>query len=169
MNPADEARANALPCEMVKYALRQTKDGIVVSFVVHPNDIPAALQVSHIGSRWMAALVQIGDDEQPVKEVSAEAAQPRQESTSKPTGKRDWRDLQPAQQAGIRANEASFAAFLRETRPDDWHECGDDPAECIRLVCGVNSRAMIGVNQRARVIWHQLDSAYAAWKAVENA
>lgn len=166
MTPADEARANALPCEMVKYALRQTKDGIVVSFVVHPNDIPAALQTSAIGSRWIAALVQIGDDEKPIQQISAEAAQPRQIDSKRTAGdKRNWNELQPQQQAGIRCAEATFVAFLKETRSDDWHE-SQDAAECVRLICGVTSRAMIGVNQKARMIWHQLDSAYQAWLLV---
>src|SRR5579859_3574881 len=116
MTPADEARANALPCEMVKYALRQTKDGIVVSFVVHPNDIPAALQTSHIGSRWMAALVQIGDNEQPVQQQKESHAAPQPAPKSRAGAKRDWQELQPQQQAGIRCAEPSFIAFRSEER-----------------------------------------------------
>ena len=100
--------------------------------------------------------------------ISAETAHSRRESTSKPAGKRDWRELQPQQQAGIRCGEPSFVAFLKECRADDWHE-SQDAAECVRLICGVNSRAMIGVNQKARVIWHQLDTQYQAWKQVEHA
>jgi hypothetical protein len=169
MSIADEARASALPCEMVKYALRQTKEGIVVSFVVHPNDIPAALQTSHIGSRWMAALVQLGDDELPIKQKSAEAAQPRQiESKSTAGGKRDWRELQPAQQAGIRCGEPTFVAFLKEVYPQDWRE-SEEPAACVRLICGVHSRVELGTNPGARKIWTLLDEEYGAWKALENA
>jgi hypothetical protein len=72
MTIADEARDSALHCEMVKYALRQNKDGVVVSFVVHPNDIPAALSTSHIGSRSWWRLVQIGDDERPIPPAAKE-------------------------------------------------------------------------------------------------
>lgn len=84
------------------------------------------------------------------------------------SGKRDWHDLQPAQQAGMRCNEPSFVAFLKETRPEDWHEA-TDAAECVRLICGVASRSELGTNQKARVIWHQLDEQFQAWKAVEHA
>lgn len=161
MTIADEARAYATSCEMVKYALRQTKDGIVVSFVVHPNDIPAALQISQIGSRWMAALVQIADDETPI-------APPLPAKFIAKDGKRDWRELSPAQQAGIRCEEPAFSAFLREQRPDDWHESQDSSA-CVRLICGVSSRAYIEKDQRSRMIWKQLDDQFQAWKAVEHA
>lgn len=82
--------------------------------------------------------------------------------------KRDWRDMQPAQQAGIRCAEPVFIAFLQEARPDDWHE-SQEAAACVRLICGVHSRVELGTNQKARVIWHQLDEQYQAWKALEHA
>lgn len=82
--------------------------------------------------------------------------------------KRDWRDLPPAQQAGIRCEESAFVHFLKEQRPDDWNET-QDTADCVRLICGVTSRSELSSNQKARVIWTQLDSAYAAWKALEHA
>lgn len=82
--------------------------------------------------------------------------------------KRDWRDLRPPQQAGIRCADPTFVAFLKEQRPDDWHEA-QDAAECVRLICVVTSRSQLETNQRARVIWKQLDDQYQAWKAMEHA
>jgi uncharacterized OB-fold protein len=61
------ARAAALNCEAKKYAYRQTKDGVVVSFVLHPNDVPNELASSQIGTRYVLAMVEIGDDEKPVR------------------------------------------------------------------------------------------------------
>ena len=172
MNIANEAIANSIQCEIVKYAYRQTKDGIVVSFVVHPDDIPAALSTSRIGSRFVAVLVQVGDDELPVHQPAKETkhvapATPR--TDPKPAGaKRDWRDIPPPQQAGIRCDEPAFAAYLKENFKDDWHEA-PDATECVRLICGVESRSELATNQKARVIWHQLDTTYQAWKALEHA
>jgi hypothetical protein len=41
----------------------------------------------------------------------------------RPAGaKRDWRDLPPSQQAGIRIGEPAFAAYLKENHSDEWHE-----------------------------------------------
>jgi|SRR5215472_9041286 len=51
--------------EALKYALRQARDGLVVSFVIHPSDIPDALLLAPIGTRWVLAAVEIADDEQP--------------------------------------------------------------------------------------------------------
>lgn len=82
--------------------------------------------------------------------------------------KREWKELQPAQQAGIRCGEPRFVAFLIENYPDDWHE-SQDAAACVRLICAVNSRVELGTNQKARILWHQLDSAYQAWLAMEHA
>lgn len=59
------ARESALHCEAKFYAFRKTKDGTVVSFVLHPQEVPDALATADIGARFMLALVEIGDDEKP--------------------------------------------------------------------------------------------------------
>ena len=102
------------------------------------------------------------------KEATAKPRQSNPPSPHPDGAKRDWRDIPPAQQAGIRCEEPVFAAFLKETRKDDWHET-QDAADCVRLICGVGSRSELGTNQRARIIWHQLDSAFQAWKVMEHA
>lgn len=90
-----------------------------------------------------------------------------QPNTAK-AGAASWRDIPPAQQAGIRCADAIFIAFLKERHSDDWHEA-PDAADCVRLICGVESRAELSSNQKARVIWHQLDEHFQAWKQVEHA
>jgi hypothetical protein len=96
-------------------------------------------------------------------------AKPQPVVDKPPAGaKRDWRDIPPAQQAGIRCDEPAFVAFLKEERADDWHEA-NDATKCVRLICGVSSRSELATNQAARVIWHQLDTQYGAWKALEHA
>ena len=81
--------------------------------------------------------------------------------------KKDWRDLPPQQQAGIRCNEPSFTAFLKEERPDDWYEA-QDPAECVRMICSVQSRSQLSEGAH-RVLWKQLDDQFQAWLAKEYA
>jgi hypothetical protein len=170
MTPAEHARDNALHCEMVLYAYRKNKDGVVVSFVVHPNDMPAALATAPIGARFISALVQIGDDELPVQQPAKERRPATlQPANPRPAGaKRDWRDIQPAAQAGIRCADPTFRAFLREVKK--YGHCDEqDAAVVVRDICGVNSRVELGTNQKARVIWHQLDEQFQAWKALEHA
>lgn len=175
MTIADRARAAAIHCEMKKVAYRQTKDGVVVSFVLHPQEVPAALSTSHIGARYIAALVEIGDDELPIPQAEKENVTSSVPATpslaqDKPSekAKRPWEEWQPQQQAGMRCNDPIFISFLKEQRADDWHETRD-ATECVRLICGVHSRVELGTNQRARIAWHQLDEQYLAWKAMEHA
>jgi len=82
--------------------------------------------------------------------------------------KREWRDLEPQQQAGIRCNEPTFIAFLQEQKFCDWHET-NNAADCVRLICGVQSRSELSTNQKARMIWHGLDNQFEAWKIAERA
>jgi hypothetical protein len=76
--------------------------------------------------------------------------------------KRDWRELLPQQQAGMRASEPRFAVFLQEAHGEDWAEA-PNTADCIRLICGVTSRKELAGDHRARVLWHQLDEEYKIW------
>ena len=151
------------------WKLIKTRGVVQVVMEVPLADADAAYDVLggmpvHGKERWfgIAAL------KSPAEEASAK---PRQEtgSQSPPGGaKRKWRDLDPTTQAGMNCNEPSFVAFLKESRPDDWHEASD-AADCVRMICGVTSRKDLSTNQRARIIWHQLDTAYQAWKALEHA
>lgn len=79
--------------------------------------------------------------------------------------KRDWRDMQPAAQAGIRCGEPPFWAFLNETRSYRITD-SEEAAEAVREICNVKSRVELGTKHAARVLWHQLDEEFLAWKLV---
>lgn len=179
MTSAEQASANAIHSEMVLHAFRRTNTGTVVSFVLHPEEVPADLAIAPLGSRYVVALVRVGDDELPVKQTRKEAmpnnpdAVPgqhaaRPEPNQPPArAKRDWREIPTPQQAGIRCDDPIFAAFLKEQRPDDWHE-RPDAVDCVYLICGISSRSELATNSKARLMWNLLDSAYDAWKAKER-
>jgi hypothetical protein len=59
------AREAAMNCEAKLYAFRKTRDGTVVSFVIHPQEIPQGLGDADIGARFVLALVEIGENEEP--------------------------------------------------------------------------------------------------------
>jgi hypothetical protein len=211
MTPADEARANAITFECKKDALQQRQSGDwKISFTVQGVDMDERITRAAMGTRFVAVLVEINDQELPVQAMSqfstssdvgkrdivncvccgkpavgncegveindSESPVPAKEKPAKAPanpagakhGTRDWRDIPPANQAGMRCDEPIFAAFLREQRPDDWHD-RPDAAECVRLICGILSRTELGTNHAARVIWKQLDDQYLAWKALEHA
>ena len=176
MTPADLALANAIHFEGVQYAYRKTRDGVVISFVVHPHDVPKGLADAPIGSRYIVALVQVGDDEQPVHQPESEVMPHSRESV--PTGpnnaqpqpdkaagakRKPWETLLPQQQAGMRINEPAFSEFLKEVYPSEWRETSD-ANECLKLICGVASKKELELKQASRVIWHQLDGEFQAWE-----
>jgi len=62
------------PMEVKKDGLRQTQDGIwKLTLTVHPNDMTNAILQAPMGTRYMAAMVAVGDDEQPVPEAASKA------------------------------------------------------------------------------------------------
>lgn len=89
---------------------------------------------------------------------------PQIEATAEPAansnGHRSWRDLTPAQQAGIRCNEPAFQKFLRE---EGDSAVNDDAAAAsyVRLACGVHSRAHLTGNAANK--WRELEAKYQAW------
>ena len=56
--------------EAVKSVLRQSKDGIVLSLVLHPSDVPTPLLSDPIGSRYMVGMVRMGDNEEIIEPES---------------------------------------------------------------------------------------------------
>jgi len=61
MKPSD----NAVNFEAVKISMSQNKDGVHLRLAIHPNDCPPSLHTDWVGSRYMVALVKLGDDDQP--------------------------------------------------------------------------------------------------------
>lgn len=165
MTNADNARNQAISLEAKKDALSQRQSGDwKVSFTVQGIDMDARLTQAPMGTRYAMVLVEIGDDEMPV-------ANPRQASQPQPAGEKgrmDWREVQPAAQAGIRSNDKEFWAFLREVMTYPDVRSPDAAAIAVRHICRVNSRSEFSTDHRKRVLWHQLDSQFQAWQAKER-
>lgn len=172
MTPADLARKNSISLEAKKDALSQRQSGDwKVSFTVQGTDMDPRLTQAQMGTRYAMVLVEIGDDELPVqKEVPATSRQEVPQNTPPDGMKRmDWREVQPAAQAGIRCGDPVFAAFLREEYTAEWKESGNNAEECVRRICGVKSRSELSIVHASRVIWKMLDEQFLAWKVAENA
>lgn len=56
--------------EGVKTALRQTKDGVAITIVIHPSDLPDGLLSDEIGARYMIGMARIGDNEEIIEPES---------------------------------------------------------------------------------------------------
>jgi hypothetical protein len=147
MSAAERAIANAIPIEVKKDGLQQRQNGDwVLRFVIQAADMDPRLTNAAMGTRFQAALVEVNEDETP-KETK---------------GKLDWRDVQPAAQAGIRCAEPRFRDYLAVEHGINT-KTAQEAAEAVRNLCGVNSRAQLGVNHKARALWHSIDSGYREW------
>ncbi len=100
----------------------------------------------------------------PGRRLSTVRPEPKQDKPAR--AKRDWRDVPPAQQAGIRCegeDKEVFKKFLEEEHGEDIYAFEGDVAETVRFLCGIKSRSELNTNHAARVIWHQLNDQYEAW------
>ena len=52
--------------EAKKVALKQTKDGIVMSLAIHPDELPEELMRDFVGARYMVVMVRLADNEMPL-------------------------------------------------------------------------------------------------------
>ncbi len=174
MNPADLALENAISLEATKAALAQRQSGDwKVSFTVQGADMDARLTKAAMGTRFVMVLVEIGDDELPVKkEARAEprpSARPTPPTDGAARGKMDWRDVQPSAQAALRCEQPPFWAFLREVHGYVTVHDTEGAASAVRHLCVAKSRSEFSTDQRKRVLWKQLDDQFQAWKVTEHA
>lgn len=162
-------------CEAKLHALRKTQDGVVVSFVLHPNDIPDRLMLSDLGTRYMLALAEIGDDEQPkggdaTEPTTRTPETPPRVETPSPRGA-SFHDMLPVKQAGILCADQMFWKYLEELHTNRWVAAltafGNTEiaaARIVRDICCVQSRKDITVGTSAHNKWNFLLSSYQAWK-----
>ncbi len=142
------------------WKLVKTRQTIQIIFEIPLNDADAAYDVlggmpQPAAERWFGIAA--------IKSAAPQAALPKTAKTPI-----DWRDMQPAAQAGIRCADPMFRAFLREVKDYDLLSTEEAAAIAVREICGVNSRVEFGTDQRKRVLWHQLDSQFQAWQAKER-
>lgn len=154
---AMQARENAISLEVKKDGLQQRQSGDwMLRFTVAAIEMDRRITDAPMGTRFACVLVEVNDDETPTNHVARERDK--------------WRDLGPAKQAGMRCKEPAFWAFLSEELhlPEITKE--EHAASAVREICRVMSRADFDKpgQHEARIMWHQLDNAYQAWKAREN-
>ena len=171
----------AAHCEVRLAALRRTKDGTVVSFLVHPNDVPDCFSLDPLGQRYMIGIAAIGDDEQELQSA-AEASTPsvltavvpeRAENRDAPhhlvdsnkggeTGETSAtlphtpHTPHPiVRRAGILANDQRFWAWINVAD-------AEAAAAFIRRACAVASRRDLATNTGAAIRFQGLLDEYLA-------
>ena len=121
--------------EGVKTALRQTKDGVAITIVIHPNDLPNDLLSDEIGSRYMVGMARIGDDGNIIESESVREA------------KRD------VASAGALCRDIDFQTWLMNNGFSDA-ATEEDAANAVRNLLDIKSRSEIKDSPEAQRKWH---------------
>lgn len=173
---------NANHFEAKKHAYRQTQDGVVISFVVHPSDVSEAMAMAPLGTRFMVAFAEIGDDEKlkggdantetdtkrpgqrirGADEVSRrDIAQPQDEHVANPgaRSKTAFKDKSLPEQAGIRCADPEFWNFMIRVYGGPI-DSADDAAASVRKYCRVKSRADLSTDREAANRWRNLEVGF---------
>jgi hypothetical protein len=157
--PARQARENAISFEVKKDGLQQRQSGDwVLRLTVQAVEMDQRITTAPMGTRFVCALVEVGDDEMPVDHKAMDRDK--------------WRALGPAKQSGIRCKDPVFWAYLRENAVGYGERATDEDsaARIVRDACNVLTRSDLGKPgfSDQRVLWFELDMKFQAWKAREN-
>lgn len=132
-----DPKSAAIAFEGVKVSMSQTKDGIKITFVVHPNDDTQDLFNHPVGSRYQVVVVQVDDENQPI------APARRTEGERAVTA------------AIMLCREAAFQQWLFDE--DRIMSVSEELATHeLKQHCGIQSRAELKTNEEARAKFDQL-------------
>ncbi len=168
-----------ITCDAIKIAYRQSKDGFVVSFAIHPQDIPADLANAAIGSQWCLQLVELdehgnaNDGTSVPSQETAPVAVTGEPSSAPDVGtlyqkhgeRRKFTNLPLAQQAGMLCADPVFRRFIVEELRLPC-ETEEEAKEAIYLRCGVGSRTEISGNKQATAQFELDRNHFMAWKLI---
>lgn len=148
----------AIHFEAKLYALRKSKDGLVLSFVVHPSDIPKEIITADIGEQYIVACApyveKTGlDRESPAPEPAVTTAPGGQAGVSKPKTEGE----RVLQRCAILCNEPRFQEWVA-LHP--LHVPGHSAADFVRSRCGITSRSQIAADPAIRQRWLNLEAKY---------
>lgn len=136
-----DVRAAAVSFEAVKVAMKQDRNGYILTLAVHPNDMPADLFADWVGQRYQVAMVKMDDEGNPVPRKSQD----------------DGAAL--VRKAGMLCQSERFQRWM-EKQGFALDASEDAAAAAIRGMCGIASRSDLKTSEAARETFEQLLEAY---------
>jgi len=131
--------------EAVKLALKQDKNGFVLSLSIHPDELPEEVIRDFVGARYQVVMVRISEDEQPMN---------RDHELS-----RDY-----IRMAGILCRDKMFQQFLVEA--NQMFEASEEGAtQWLKEELGVKSRSEIPQKQTAVQRLISIQQEFNIWKS----
>ena len=130
--------------EAQKIAMKQDKEGMVLTLRIHPDELPAELMRDFVGSRYQVVMVRLDGEDKPMKR--------EQEHST------DW-----VRMAGILSRDPAFPKWLTHTgellEPND-----EEAVEWLRDYLGVKSRADIPDSETAKARLRTILQEFNQWK-----
>ena len=138
-----------LQFEALKIALKQNKEGYILSLSLHPDDIPEDLLRDFVGSRYQVVMVRINGDEQPLDREDEHGGQ------------------KSVRLAGLLCREKDFWEWLHQ---DDQIFVPDEKeaTEWLRNATGVQSRSELKTNADARKHLERINKEFLKWKSKKS-
>jgi hypothetical protein len=145
------------------HGLRTVPSRGVVQVIVEAKieELPSIARIAEHGAWVAVARLSMEGGEAPASNNVPADTRPRPSPPSD-GAKRTFRELNPAQQAGILCNEEAFWLFLKE-RENLTIRSSEQCADAIRNFLNIKSRTEIAKDHRTRVLWNQYVTDYRAW------
>jgi hypothetical protein len=131
--------------EARKIALKQTKEGHVLSLAIHPDEIPDEILRDFVGARYMVVMVRLADAEVPM--VRAE----------------EYAGSKLVKQAGMLCRDRQFWDYLHD-QGLIFERKEDVAVDWLCNYLNVASRTELKTNERAQYLFEQLNEEYKKWK-----
>jgi hypothetical protein len=133
---------DTLQYEAIKVAMKQDKEGFILTLRVHPDEVPEALLRDFVGARYQTVMVRIGDDERPLNRDNFSEV---------------------VKLAGMLPRNPDFRQWLVSI--DQIFEDDEDEAVVwLKNYCGISSRRELATNPGAAAILRQINQEFQAWK-----
>jgi hypothetical protein len=130
--------------EATKMALKQTKDGHVLTLSIHPDEIPEEILRDFVGARYMVVMVRLADTEVPFN---------REEFTG----------AKLVKIAGMLCRDKMFWNFLHE-EGYIFKENEMEATEWLYDYLSIPSRAELKTNIEAQHLFEKLNQEFKQWK-----
>jgi hypothetical protein len=133
---------DTLQYEAIKVAMKQDKEGYLLTLRVHPDDLPVELVRDFCGARYQCVMVRLGDDERPLNRDNFSEV---------------------VKLAGMLPRNPDFRAWLVLT--DQIFQNDEDEAVAwLTNHCRISSRRELATNPGAAALLRQVNQEFQAWK-----
>jgi hypothetical protein len=151
--------------EAKKHAIRQTQDGWVVSFVVHPKDMTPEFAAAPLGTILMIGYAEVGESPLPEPALAPPAKPVKApDSTKSERGKERYAQADDMERARTRASllckDMAFRRWIVRDIPEIAVASTDMAVDILRDEIGVKSRSEIASDERAYQAFLALETEY---------